>query len=379
MTVFRFHRPAMLTNVPRAVRPAFAPVTPSTSTLPAADQALFDAIARHDPEALRAALTRGANVHAIRHEEVEADHDSWVEEHTPLTDALRVPGPVALTLVSTLLDAGASIEHPSFFGRNALSMVARMGRWDLVNRLLDHTATPPEEDIEHHRSVHRHVLGAALSAAETTTLKRLVEQGWRWNHDPSQDGWLHAFLDRMQRREALPAGWLATLDLCMAIDPGAINVHRRQHPSNTALTMAVASGHPELVQAVLDHGADANQPIHEDVWADDEAVPRLIWEDHGVTPLHVAARNDRTEICEILIRYGADVHRRADTAWTVKEAAGAWHFNQPLPASSSPPLTALDAARRHEAHAAAALLEREMLRLPEWGASSSSHRARSRL
>lgn len=346
----------MLSNVPGVRRTVFTPVVPEP--LADADRAVFDAIEHRDPLALRAALEQGGDPNAIAREEIISDHDSWVEERSPLNEALRVHGPIALDLVNVLLQAGASLEHPTT-GHHALTRATNLKRWDLLNRLLDESISPPDEDVENPRSVHRQVLGALLYDAQVPTLTRLINQGWTWHPNPDQDGWLTAFLNRMRQRDPLPDRWSAMLDLCLANDP-TINGMRRQHPENTPLTLALQTGHEDLVRAVLACGADVHQPVHQEVWADDEAVPRLIWEDRGITPLHLAAMANRPELCRLLIEHGADVHRRADTAWTKAQASAAWHFDQPL-ASTDAPLTALDAAQRCDAHAAAALLEREML------------------
>ena len=79
-----------------------------------------------------------------------------------------------------------------------------------------------------------------------------------------------------------------TLDVDDMICSGMTNINSRQIHGATMLHLAVANGHTELVQALVDKGADVHIPAIQ-----------------GTTPLHMAANNGHQNIMNILIKAGA--------------------------------------------------------------------------
>jgi cytohesin len=94
----------------------------------------------------------------------------------------------------------------------------------------------------------------------------------------------------------------------------------------TPLREAAAWGHPEVVEFLLEHGADPNiqdnnggTPLHVAAWNGHREVVELLLEhganpnvqdDDGDTPLHLAAKNNYREVVELLLEHGADPNIR---------------------------------------------------------------------
>jgi ankyrin repeat protein len=77
------------------------------------------------------------------------------------------------------------------------------------------------------------------------------------------------------------------------------DVESRGWRGQTALYMSSSPGYTEVVQSLIDRGADPNTEC--DDWNDNYQVVK--W-----TPLHVALRKGRMEIARVLLEHGADVN-----------------------------------------------------------------------
>lgn len=73
-------------------------------------------------------------------------------------------------------------------------------------------------------------------------------------------------------------------------------LHARDKDGSTPLHCAVWKGHAEVVNALLDAGADIHAHNQNDHW--------------GTTPLHAAAHANHGPIVKRLIEHGADVNAR---------------------------------------------------------------------
>ncbi|CAN5383074.1 hypothetical protein BH11ARM1_BH11ARM1_00240 [soil metagenome] len=85
-------------------------------------------------------------------------------------------------------------------------------------------------------------------------------------------------------------GDLATVQACLAADPSLINALDKD--GSTPLHCAAWKGHPEIVTALLDAGADINAKNENSHWGD--------------TPLHAAAHGNRKNTAIVLLERGAD-------------------------------------------------------------------------
>jgi uncharacterized protein len=132
--------------------------------------------------------------------------------------------------------------------------------------------------------------------------------------------------------EAAAAGEQARVEALLEADPGAINSHAPD--GFTALGLAAFLGHRDLVQWLLDNGADPNigsansmrvRPIHSAAANKDHALAHAIsvalldygaevnvQQEGGFTPLHEAALSGKTELARLLLAYGADPGLAAD-------------------------------------------------------------------
>lgn len=94
--------------------------------------------------------------------------------------------------------------------------------------------------------------------------------------------------------KAAKQGDLAKLSVLLASDQALLQA--RDTDGSTALHCAAWKGHLQVVQFLLQAGADVNAQNNNDHW--------------GTTPLHAAAHANQTAIAQLLLDVGADVHAR---------------------------------------------------------------------
>lgn len=116
------------------------------------------------------------------------------------------------------------------------------------------------------------------------------------------------------------------------IDHGA-NINGRNYRHETALLTAADHSSAEIVQVLLEHGADVHDqdrygttPLHSAVARADEEIVRMILEygadvnaqnSYGTTALHRAAERADKEIVRVILEHGADINiqdRNGETA-----------------------------------------------------------------
>ena len=80
------------------------------------------------------------------------------------------------------------------------------------------------------------------------------------------------------------------------LEQDAALISARDSDGSTPLHCATWKGHQNVVELLLDLGADVNSRNNNDHW--------------GTTPLHAAAHANQRAIAELLIAHGADVHAK---------------------------------------------------------------------
>ena len=99
-------------------------------------------------------------------------------------------------------------------------------------------------------------------------------------------------------------------------------------PSFPQVPLAAVRGHAEVVQLLIDHGANVNgvdEPLHFAVRFGRTEIAKLLIDhgadihavdDDGEMPLHTAVLHGRAEIAKLLVKHGADVHAKNDAGET---------------------------------------------------------------
>ncbi len=171
-------------------------------------------------------------------------------------------------------------------GNTPLLAAIRAGNDDAMRLLLDRGA---ESEIF-----------AAAALGDVQRIKVLLNEEADRAVDFGFDGWtpLHvaARYGQMAAVEALLEG------------RGYLPRRSRNRITRTALHEAIAGGHTEMVELLLDRGSNV-KPLDGRFW----------------TPLHIAVDAGRLDVVELLIRRGADLNqakRNGDTPLSMAEAAG---------------------------------------------------------
>lgn len=98
----------------------------------------------------------------------------------------------------------------------------------------------------------------------------------------------------VENKEIIKAAKKGDLDRVkelLKVDSGLINA--RDSDGSTPLHCATWKGHPDIVEFLVESGADVNALNSNDHW--------------GTTPLHAAAHANQTAIVKVLLEHGADV------------------------------------------------------------------------
>jgi uncharacterized protein len=206
------------------------------------------AVYKIDADLARALLERGAKA------DVMNNYGS-----TPLAEAVKVAN---ARLVGMLLDAGSNVEVPNQEGQTALMLAARAGSRDVAELLVRHGADVNAR--EKWRGQTALMWAADAHSAELTRF--LIDHKADVNARAMANDW-PTQLTGEPRNQYRPTGGL------------------------TPLLYAARSGCTECVQALLDAGANVNQPNPD-----------------GVTPLMVAIDNFAFDTAKLLFERGANPH-----------------------------------------------------------------------
>ena len=125
--------------------------------------------------------------------------------------------------------------------------------------------------------------------------------------------------------EAAASGSVGDVQRILATDPEALR--KIDKAGLTPLLLAVKEGQVEMVGVLLAAGADPNQtspqnwsPLHEAAVTGKPEIVRMLLgkgakpmvfevQNHG-TPLHIACFHGNLEICQLLVKAGADINAR---------------------------------------------------------------------
>jgi ankyrin repeat protein len=206
------------------------------------------AVYKIDAELVTELLKRGAEPNVIN------NYGS-----SPLAEAVKVAD---LELVTILLDAGADLEAPNQDGQTALMLAARAGAFDAAKLLIERGADVNTRETWRGQT-------AVMWAADgrfADIVELLIANGADVHVRALANEW-EAQITSEPRGQYRPTGGL------------------------TALLYAARSGCTPCVAAILDAGADIDQPNPD-----------------GVTPLMVALDNSRFDAAKALLERGANPH-----------------------------------------------------------------------
>ena len=206
------------------------------------------AVYKVDAELVAQLLKRGATANVVN------DYGS-----SPLAEAVKLG---EADLVDRLLDAGADVESPNQDGQTALMLAARAGALDVATMLVEHGANVNAK--ESWRGQTPLMWAADGNFPELALL--LISKGADVRVRAAANDW-QAQITSEPRAQYRPTGGL------------------------TALLYAARSGCSRCVRAMLEAGADINQPNPD-----------------GVTPLMVAIDNFHYDTARLLLDQGANPH-----------------------------------------------------------------------
>jgi uncharacterized protein len=242
--------------------------------------ALHWAAYNDDVESAKLLLTRGASVDAVT-------------RNGNLTPLMVAAGNRSAAVMSPLLDSRANTQLRSSDGATVLMMAAASGSPDLVQKLLDHGAEIDARDSS--RGQTPLMFAAAVNRAPVVKLLASRGAGLKLTSTLSPP-------PRLPRIGANPnAPPQQAPPKPAPDDPVALaRAERRVGPSMlggwAALHFAAREGHIEATRALLDAGADINQPNDGD----------------KTTPLLTAIINGHYDLAKLLIERGADPNQTND-------------------------------------------------------------------
>ncbi|KAL5375727.1 hypothetical protein DPSP01_010959 [Paraphaeosphaeria sporulosa] len=225
----------------------------------------------------------------------DPNHRTGPQRRTALVHAVLAPTN-NVELMALLLDAGAvvnSVSGPE--GRTALHEAASRGMLESVVFLVKQ----PDGDVENRCAGGHTALTLACEAGREDVVRALWDAGANLGVTTANGG--------SPLHWASGGAGMGVVKFLLGVGLGkGVEVDGRDGQGNTSLAMASHFGNGEVVDVLVEAGADVNACSDE---------PR------GVTPLMWAACADEAEVVKRLVKHGADRHTRAEDGNSVLEVA----------------------------------------------------------
>ncbi|TXC08092.1 hypothetical protein FocTR4_00002496 [Fusarium oxysporum f. sp. cubense] len=203
--------------------------------------------------------------------------------------------------VEFLLEHGASIEDEDPENRRALDMAASWGSFTALEIILQQK--DEVERLEHHPD--RYPVNQAAESGHNKCLEILLRHGFSPNIVTS--------IGETALRSAIQAG---RIDLCKILLDNKADPDLTPENANTPLILAISMGDLGMVKLLIEHGATIDKR---------EAPPDEGW---SRTPLNVAADWSQPDIVQYLLEKGADPNARdSDDIPVIGAAVDGGHTN----------------------------------------------------
>lgn len=294
---------------------------------------LLDASKAGDLETVQRIVS--ANAHTVNCRDLDGRHS------TPLHFAAgynRVP------VVEFLLEQGAEVHASDKGGLVPLHNACSYGHYEVTELLVKHGANVNVADLWKFTPLHE-----AAAKGKYEIVKLLLKHGAD-PHKKNRDGASPLDLVREGDQEVsdLLRGNAALLDAakkgCLArvtrlVTPENINCRDAQGRNSTPLHLAAGYNNFEVVEFLLENGADVNAqdkggliPLHNASSYGHLDIAALLIKHNTVvnaidkwcfTPLHEAAQKGRTQLCALLLAHGADPYMKNQELNTPIELASA--------------------------------------------------------
>ena len=307
-----------------------------------------------------AAMTGRADiVRLLLDHNVDADLPT-LDHRTPLIMASSVGSSEVSRL---LIQKGANVKSRTLDGRIPLNQASIHGHLGVVQLLIDSGADLDSPSIGGHTPLH-----SAARNGHLDTVKLLLQSGADFNiRDDNGKTALDLALDggKLEVATSLSGHVADQMRLDDLVKPSTAILQPGNKPPNTfqqlsndaertqpsddeqsPLNNASKTGRLDIVQSLLDQGADVNEtssvgsrrsPLHvASVWEKIEVAKLLIERGaqvnlrsrSGTIPLHLASMMGNLAITRLLLDHGADVNARTRQGWTALNiASGRGHFH----------------------------------------------------
>ena len=237
-----------------------------------------------------------ANDVPLARELVAAGADVDFEDETQQSAYLIATSEGHRQLLELPLAAGADLGALDSFDGTGLIRAAERGHADIVGRLLQSGIAVDHVNRPGFTALHEAIIYGDGSQPYVDTVRLLVARGADVTLAPERDGIAPIEHARSRGQDAVAATLQAAIDAGQPEDPDPL------------LQDAAASGDADQAAVALRTGAALE-----------------VRDDHGRTPLLLAATHDRVDVARLLVALGADpdaLDHRHDTPWLVTGVTG---------------------------------------------------------